>query len=83
MHVREAVSNESYGQELGMSYDFDGTKRTNFNVWQFERVPTPTVPAATCRLVTNDEFDSATNDMATQTWVQEYVASLDGTNIAV
>ena len=83
VHVREAVSNESYGQELGMSYDFDGTKRTNFNVWQFERVPTPTVPAATCRLVTNDEFDSATNDMATQTWVQEYVASLDGTNIAV
>ena len=30
---------------------------------------------------TKDELTTATNDMATQTWVQQYIAGLDGTNM--
>lgn len=34
------------------------------------------------QLATYNDLATATTDMATQTWVQQYIASLDGTNIA-
>ncbi len=81
MSVRETVSNERYGQEFSATFVRDANdKASDCQLYLINRTATPTIPSVLVRVVTYDELTTATTDMATQTWVQEYIASLDANN---
>ena len=83
LFVRSTTDNINYGDNLIVEFAETGGKQSDCEMYaQYTDENTQGSKGNTVRIATKDELTDATAGMATQTWVQQYVASLDGTNIS-
>lgn len=83
LFVRSTTDNINYGDNLIVEFAETGGKQSDCEMYaQYTDENTQGSKGNPVRIATKDELTTATTDMATQTWVQQYVASLDGTNIS-
>ncbi len=82
LFVRRASDNINFGDQLFIEFAENGGKQSDCEMYaQTTDETTQGDKINPVRIATKDELTTATTDMATQTWVQQYIASLDGTNM--
>ena len=83
LFVRSASENINFGDNLLIEFAENNGKQSDCEMYsQYTDETTQGGKVNPVRIATKDELTDATAGMATQTWVQQYVASLDGTNIS-